>query len=350
MGKWVEGQHFCGSCVHARFMPILSVFFQTSTMSLQLAQKFVRSLLSQTGRRPWLKWYPMLDSKSADVLDEASDVLCCSDRLGQSLYKLHAEMDNRLSSKPTPPPLGLGGNIVAHNSTKQITEDDLSKTDYCKILDDVLDKMESDVGFPGPARRLYETLTTEEFMDFIKTGAPFVDVGVSIFHGSQTHRIQRQVLVDHLGMDGAKKVMETIAIPGLVRVHPRNPARTCTPFSDLMDSAVFYNYANPEGKKVRDIFSTDYVPVESNEMYFPVMDGRSAEWLQCLFVSGPPECFGNLTAAVMQEVILQERMDEVHDNIFVTGLETHHPDVRRAYKQLGFNLPPAKTLEQAANI
>ena len=37
-------------------------------------------------------------------------------------------------------------------------------------------------------------------MNYIRSGAPFVDVGVSIFHGSQTHRIQRQMLVDHLGM------------------------------------------------------------------------------------------------------------------------------------------------------
>lgn len=308
-------------------------------MSFVQTQKFVRGVIKQTGPRPWRRWYPMLSKVGADHLDEASEVLTCPDKISESLHQINVKMEKQIDN-----------NSIQYKSEGRSDglAFDKPSVDFIRVLDEVLLELESKTGFPGPARVLEDTLTADDFMDFIRTGAPFIDIGVSIFHGSQTHRIQRQMLFDHLGTKRASEVMETIATPGLVRPHPRDPSRHLTPWSDLLDSPVPFNYKNPQARRVKDIFSTQWVPVETNENYFPVLDARSAEWLQCVFVSAPAECFGHLTNAVAQEINEKARLDEVHHNIFATGLEAYHPDVRRAYESFGFVLPPAVSSQPTA--
>lgn len=276
-------------------------------------QQFVDDVMGPATRRPWNEWYPMLDNASIEILDQASGVLTCPAKIATSLNNINVKIGDYVACK--------------HYST------------FAPALDDVLADMEAETGFFGPVRVLDETLSADDFMDFVRTGAPFVDIGVSVFHGSQTHRLQRQILVDHLGHSQAAEVMKVIATPGTFRPHPRDCNRHLTIWSELLDSAVPFNYRNSNARKVRDIFSTECEPVETNDMYFPVLDGRSAEWLQCLLISAPFECFGLLTRAVSEEIHKAARLDEIHHNIFATGLERYHPDVRKAYKDFGFVLP-----------
>jgi len=216
--------------------------------NVENTQQFVEGVMGPVNRRPWHDWYPMLDHAKAEILDQASDVLTSPSKLAASLHSINLKIGEYFASK--------------HYST------------YSLALNDVLADMEAKTGFHGPVRVLDETLSAEDFMDFVRTGAPFVDIGVSIFHGSQTHRLQRQILVDHLGHCQATEVMKVIATPGIFRPHPRDSKRHLTIWSELLDSAVPFNYRNNSAHKVRDIFSTECEPVQTNDLYFPVLDGR----------------------------------------------------------------------------
>lgn len=289
---------------------------------------FVRDLFGGAPRhaRPWSRWYPMLTPQDAARLTAASDILTDPDAIAWSLGNIDTRMQR------------AHGHVSAHTAAA--------------TFDAVMRVLECEAGHAGEPLVLKDTLTADDFMSIVRTGVPFIDEGVSVFHGAQTHRIQRQILVDHLGADGTRAVMETIATPGLVRPHPRDATRHLTPWSDLLDSAPPYNYKNSssgvgEGVTnastvltVRDIFSGPRVEVESTDMYFPVMDARSAEWLQVLLLAAPKCCFPLLTEATIDGVCSGDKghLDEVHENIFATGLEAWHPDVRRVYAKIGFRL------------
>lgn len=307
----------------------------------------IRKLGRETGARHWKRWFPNISPQCHDLISRADEVLRSPSRLAASLLNLEGEVRSNLEP---------------------------GQKDFQETLDTVLGDCERERGFPAHIR-MKDELTADEFMAIIRSGTPFKDVGVSILHGSQTHRIQFRILADHMGSKDTHDLLHHIAAPVhtasdtepieyIRRPDPTAPGpsdqfhfkpihdecpisnqdqKTLTLYDDLFDCQTPVYYANKEKETICQIFTgiTERKEVITSEDYFPVLDARSPEWLQHLLLLSP-DVLPLLSHATRAEINL--RLDEVHTGVFATGFETSDEGLlSEPYKCAGFDCVSVRT-------
>lgn len=206
-------------------------------------------------------------------------------------------------------------------------------------LVEVLGKGEERMGF-RKAVRVTDELAAPEFLAMLRRSEIPDDRGVSMLHGSQTHRIQFRLLALNMGADNAQELL--VHMGGCPkngppwRAEPNSNGGKLTLWDDLMDAQGPIVYPNTEGAPVREVFSGKVAqhPVVDNELHFPVNDARSPEWLQFVMFCSPASSGDRLSAAVKEE--LDTRLDEVHTGVYGTGFEKCFGKV---YCKAGFDMP-----------
>jgi len=301
----------------------------------------IKKLGRNTGARNWKRWFPEISPRCQVLISRADEVLRSPSRLSASLLNLEMEVRSHLQQEP----------------------------DLQIALDTVLGDLERERGFPTHVR-MSDELSADQFMQVIRSGTPFKDVGVSILHGSQTHRIQFRILADHMGTKDTQELLQHIAAPAntpgstesieyIRRPDPTGPAasdqfhftpieckedqtqKTLTLYDDLFDVQSPVYYPNEEQNSMCQIFSGKATrkDVIVSEDYFPVLDARSPEWLQHLVLSSS-DMIPLISGATRAEV--NERLDEVHQGVFATGFETcKNGLLADNYKNVGFSCASA---------
>jgi len=198
-------------------------------------------------------------------------------------------------------------------------------------------RRESDHGMADPVK-ISATLSVEGFFGALGAGSPLIDEGVSVFHGAQTHRIQFHILCDILGSRKAKDIMKVMGDECQSRAHPlraRMPSAglgsRVTIWDEIFDISSPWHLPNEKSLPVGEVLSERIEEIDEPN-FVPCMDARSPEWLQFLMVSAPTE-IDAIKDSVSMEV--KGRLNEVHQDIFVTGLE-NKPEYHEVYGNLGF--------------
>lgn len=263
--------------------------------------------------RPWRELYKTKLTKAGSaVLQEAEECLTDTRKVSASLVKINEETEAIMNS-------GIKLGHCAHRSALGIA----------------LLEFESGQGLPLCAN-LRHTLSADEFFEVLENGAPIIDEGVSVFHGSQTHRIQYRILIDHLGVKKAREVKQVISAEWQARPHPLSGRMggddVVTLWDEVFDVPTPWYCNNPDSLDVSNVLNSHQEKVDVHG-FIPCMDARSPEWLQHLFFTAPDDVGITALKRCTGEELQTGRLKEVHQHIFLTGNEVEHT---QSYVNLGF--------------
>lgn len=279
-------------------------------------EQYMRKLLAnEFPHRPWRDFYDSLSSRGDEVLRDAERVLTDTNKVAQTLIQINRDTERVLNS-------GIELGMCAHRSALSIA----------------LFQYERSLGLPEVAN-LRHTLSADEFFNVLLTGGPMIDEGVSVFHGTQTHRIQYRILLEHLGKERAMEVKKVIASEWTSRMHPlagrMGGDDVVTLWDEIFDVSTPWYCSNPQSLSVRDLFNTPHEKVQA-EGFLPCMDARSPEWLQHLCFTAPDDLPIGALKRCTGEELKTGRLQEVHHHVFLTGNEIECQHSYETYKQLGF--------------
>lgn len=175
-------------------------------------------------------------------------------------------------------------------------------------------------------------LSVADFMKLVSRSANMRDKGVSYFHGSQTHRIQKIILALQLSPKMVDSTIAKMAIPNYLFINP-NPTlggkNSYTLWDDIMDRPAEICIPNKDKKPLNQLVFDDCFLMPHT--LFPVCDSRSPEWLR--FMISICEEIPFLQIAFAAEA--SKRSSEIHSDFFVSLLEIdffhkkiHHNNLR----------------------
>jgi len=162
---------------------------------------------------------------------------------------------------------------------------------------------------------LKEELTVDGFMSKLDHRKPIFDEGVSPIHGKYTHAIQQYIVEHHLGNEAMKEIFDLIRI-GPVEQCEFDQNRKWTLWDEVFDRPAPLTIPNCKRQSVRDAMTSG---VRANVMVPPCLDGRSPEWLTTAIALASDHGIPRIHDSVTKD--LHNRADNVHEDIFVTGLE-----------------------------
>jgi len=283
---------------------------------------FIRSVYgigsnSLKNERNWRMEYQPFSPVGDQLLKEAEDTLSNPFCIAKSLKMINETVQEEATARQ----------FRGHVST------DPSDTPLHRALL----RRESDHAMSAPVK-ISDTLSVESFFEALGNGSPLIDEGVSVFHGAQTHRIQFHMLCDNLGSQKAKDIMKVMGDEVQMRTHPlrarmpsANLGSRVTIWDEIFDVSSPWHLPNEKSLPVGEVLD-QYKQEIIEPNFLPCMDARSPEWLQFLMVSAPTEIDAIKDSIAME---VKGRLNEVHQDIFVTGLESK-PEYKEVYGNLGF--------------
>jgi len=162
---------------------------------------------------------------------------------------------------------------------------------------------------------LKEELTVDGFMSKLDYRKPIFDEGVSPIHGKYTHAIQQYIIEHHLGKEAMSEIFNLIRT-GPVEQCDFDQNRKWTLWDEVFDRPAPLTIPNCKRQSVRDAMACG---VRASVMVPPCLDGRSPEWLTTAIALASNHGIPRIHESVTMD--LHNRADNVHEDIFVTGLE-----------------------------
>jgi len=170
--------------------------------------------------------------------------------------------------------------------------------------------------FIGEPVILKEELSVEDFFSVLDHSRPLIDEGVSPIHGKFTHAIQHYIIEFHFGKDGVQEIFDFMR-SGPVESCDKTPGRKWTLWDEFFDRPAPFEIPNTDRKSCRDAICFGH---RNTTSVTPCLDARSPEWLTTVIALSPNLGIDYLHHAITSD--LGARANDVHENIFVTGLES----------------------------
>lgn len=283
-------------------------------------EKYIKSLqVNKYNKRPWRSYYK-ISPVTSQLFQEAEDILTDPSKVAETLLNINDDTVKVLESGR---PLGKCAITSALSISLRQYEDKLDLPECVNLR---------------------HTLSAEEFFAILENGAPLIDEGVSVFHGTQTHRIQYRILLEHMGLEKARSVKRAIADEWQARPHPLAGRMAGddvnTLWDEIFDVAAPRYISNPESLPVHSLFKADSQEVTDVEDFLPCMDARSPEWLQSMCLIAPDDVGIGALKQCTSEELYPDRLREVHRHVFLTGYEMKYLDY---YKKLGFSFEDSRS-------
>jgi len=162
---------------------------------------------------------------------------------------------------------------------------------------------------------LKEELTVDGFLSKLDYRKPIFDEGVSPIHGKFTHAIQQYILEFYLGKEKVSEIFHLIR-SGPVEQCDFDANRKWTLWDEFLDRPAPLTIANCKRQSVRDAITCG---ARTSIMVPPCLDGRSPEWLTTAIALASNHGIDRIHETVTTD--LKNRADNVHEDIFVTGME-----------------------------
>lgn len=203
----------------------------------------------------------------------------------------------------------------------QILTDQFKISEALLNLNSRLEEENIDLGagltkFIGEPVVLKDELTVTQFFELLDHNRPIFDEGVSPVHGKYTHAIQQYILQYHLGKERMEEVFDLIrSSPAQDCQHTRG--RKWTLWDEYFDRPAPYEIENKERNCTGGAVASGH---RSRIPQPPCLDGRSPEWLTTVIALSPNHGIDHIFHSVTSD--LKARADNIHENIFVTGLES----------------------------